>query len=415
MEQQAEKRIQKRIDKDIKRVTNIVRRLENLQEYHILFDERNPTYHRQLIKAFLSPTLEFLAPTLNKLTLKVPFDLLQNLSHLRLPELRELDLHLCTGEARMEQVRDALDGFFVFIHNLRSLEHLGISASSTSRYLDLSCFSSRWGSFPELKSFSLCLPFDGGLLSCPECLYTRVLKPHARTLEKLKLITASCAVSPGPRPPDAQYWIRRILKASFGCPFPRLREVEVALRPLWASLDDYRTFLQLHAPTIEKLWLTDRALHNEELIDILDSLCPPSGQNHVLRNLKIKVDVLSVDLLLLIAARFPQLKTLGLTFNDIGVNSEPKGPSLNNGQKLVSFYFGVGLCYLRANVPDFFFLQIAFTHSLRPHFDTFTVWGLRMLYLSQGPPSFPWFQDLDNILTQYFPTPFGVSELPSPK
>lgn len=394
MEHQAEQRIQKRINKDIKRVTNVIHRLENLQEYRILLDERSSTYHRQLIRAFLSPTIELLAPKLNKLTLKVPFDLLQNLSHVRLPELRELNVNLCTGEARMEQIRDAFDGFFVFIHNLRSLEHLGISATSTSRYLDLSCFSARWGSFPELKSFSLCIPFDGGLLSYPECLYTHVLKPHAGKMEKLKLSTTCCAVSPGPRPPNAHIWIQRILKASFGTPFPRLREVELALRPLKASLNDLQTFLQRQAPTLEKLWLTDRALRNEELIDLFDSLCPPSvsstGQNHVLENLRIKVDFLNVELLLLVARRFPRLKTLGLTFTDFGSDAELKGPRLNNGQKV-----------------------IAFSQSLKPHFDTFATWGLRMLYIT--PPSFPWFRGMDNTLTQYFKTPFDVSELPSPQ
>jgi len=397
MEQQAEKRIQKRINKDIKRVTNVVQRLKNLQEYRVLYDERSSTHHRHLIKAFLSPTIELLAPKLNKLTLKIPFDLLPNLSHVRLPQLRDLDVHLCTGEARMAQVQDSLDGFFVFIHNLRSLEHLGISATSTSRYLDLSCFSTRWGSFPELRSFSLCIPFDGGLLSNPESLYTHVLKPHARTLEKLNLSTACCGISPGSRPPDSHYWIQRILKASFGTPFPRLREVELALRPLKASLDDLQTFLEYHAPTLEKLWLTDRALRNGELREIFDSLCPtsvfPTKQNHILKNLRIKVDELNAELLVLIAERFPQLSTLGLTFTDIGINTESKGsPHLNNEQKLTTF-----------------------ARSLRPHADLLTTWGLRMLHIADGPPFFHWFRELENIFTQCFPAPFDVGELSSPK
>lgn len=344
MEQQAQKRVQKRVNKDIKRVSNAIQHLGNVQEYRILFDERSTTYHRQFFEAFLSPTLEILAPKLTSLTIKAPFDLLPHLSYVRLPELRELDIYLCTGEARMDEVKYALDGFFVFIHNLRALEHLGISATSASHYLDLSYFNKRWGTFSHLRSFCLCIPYNGGLLSSPEDLFKHVLEPHAGTLEKLKLSTSCCTAPRGSLPPDCHFWIQRILKSSFGTHFPRLREVELALRPLRANLADLQRFLALRAPTLEKLCLTDRALYDCELAELFESLCPssvfPARQNDVLKSLRLKTGVLSAKSLVLAAERFPGLKALGLTFADItGDGTELKGYGLNNKQKLVSILF----------------------------------------------------------------------------
>ncbi|KAF9447112.1 hypothetical protein P691DRAFT_802968 [Macrolepiota fuliginosa MF-IS2] len=392
MEQQAQRRVQKRVNKDIKRVSNAIQRLENLQEYHVLYDERSPTYHRQLFEAFLSPTLNTFAPKLTKLTIKVPFELLPHLSYVQLPQLLDLDVYLCTGNAQMEDIKQALDGFWVFLHNLRALEHLGVSATSSSHYLDLSYFSKRWGTFPHLKSFGLCIPFDGGLLSSPEDLYKHVLEPHAGTLEKLRLSTTCCAVPRGSLPPDCHFWIQRILKSSLDTRFPRLREVELALRPLKANLVDLHTFLALRAPTLEKLCLTDRALYYKELTELFDCLCPPSAlprrQNDVLENLCIKVDTLSAESLALIAARFPGLKTLGLTFADIvGGGSEP---ARYNKQKLTSF-----------------------AQSLRRYSTAaFATWGLRNIKICEGPPSFPWIRDLEKIFLECFPPPLSVGEFP---
>lgn len=339
MEQQAERRVRKRIRKDIGRVTTAVRRLQNVEEYHIVYNERS-RYHRQFFDAFLSPTLETFAPTLTKLTIKVPFDLLPHLSYVRLPKLRDLDISLCTGEARMDDIKYALDGFFVFLHNLLALEHLGISVTSSSRGLDLSYFSKRWGKFPNLKSFGLCIPFDGGILSSPEDLYKHVVEPHAQTLEKLKLSTTCCGVPLGSLPPDCHYWIQRILKLSLDTDFPHLGEIELALRPLRANLDDLQTFLKKRAPTLRKLCLTDRVLHVHELAELFKSLCPsdtfPTGRNDVLMSLKIKIDVLSPTLLVLIAQRFPELRTLGLAFADVWCDvPDPKSHNLSPQQKLV--------------------------------------------------------------------------------
>lgn len=320
MEQQADRRIRKRVRKDIARVTDAIRRLRYVEEYCIIYDEES-RYHREFFNALLSPTLETFAPTLYKLTIKVPFELLPHLSYVRLPELHQLDICLCTGEAFMDQIKYALDGFFVFLHNITTLQHLGISVTSFSRRLDISHFSQRWGKFPDLKSLSLCIPFNGAALSSPEGFYEHVVKPHASTLEKLRLSTTRASVPLGPVPRHCQNWIQRIIKSSFDTPFPRLREVELALRPLRANLDDLKTFLENRAPTLEKLTLTDRALQVHELKELFESLCLsrvfPSGRNDMLESLKMKVDVLSPTLLVLAAECFPELKSLNLTFADV--------------------------------------------------------------------------------------------------
>jgi hypothetical protein len=334
MEEEARKRVQKRVKKYIKRVTNAVKCLENVNEYRILYDERSPTYHPQLFEAFLSPTLEAIGRRLMRLTIKVPFELLPHLSYVRLPQLQELDIFLCTGNAPMEEVKYSLDGFFVFIHNLQNLEHFGISATSCSRNLDLSYFSKRWGTFPHLNSFSLCIPFNGSLLSAPEDLYKHVMEPHAKTLEKLKLGTTWCGPGRGPLPPDRHFWIQRILKSSFKVPFPRLLDVELALRPLRAELTDLHTFLRLHGLRLEKLSLTDRALSICELAELFKFFeGHPGGQNYLLKELKIKVDYLSAPLFALIAQHFPELKILALTFADI--MCDPKDMQRARHQPLV--------------------------------------------------------------------------------
>jgi hypothetical protein len=100
----------------------------------------------------------------------------------------------------------------------------------------------------------------------------------------------------------------------------------LALRPLKANLDDLKIFLEKRAPMLEKLSLTDRALEIHELKELFKSLCPssafPNGRNDVLRCLKMKVNVLSPTLLVLAAERFPELKSLDLTFADVWDGSQ---------------------------------------------------------------------------------------------
>lgn len=343
LDQQAERRVRRRIRKDIARVTGAIRCLRYVEEYCVIYDEQS-LYHRELFDALLSPTLETFAPTLHKLSIQVPFELLSHLSYVRLPKLRDLDICLCTGEASMNDIKYALDGFFVFLHNITKLEHLGISVTPCSRQLDLSSFSDRWGRFPGLKSLGLCIPFNGVTLSSPEGFFKHVVEPHALTLEKLSLSTTRASVRRDP-PRHCENWIPRIVKSSFNITFPRLREIELALRPLKANLDDLKIFLRNRAPTLEKLSLTERALEIHELRELFVSLCPPSafpnGRNDVLRCLKMKVNVLSPTLIVLVAEHFPKLESLDLTFADVSDGSR----GLNNRephsqQRLVCSHLG---------------------------------------------------------------------------
>ncbi|KXN80703.1 hypothetical protein AN958_08284 [Leucoagaricus sp. SymC.cos] len=418
MEEEAQKRVEKRINKDIRRVTGAVKRLENIHDYQILYDERSTSYHRQLVGAFLSPALEAFGSKLISLTIKVPFEFLQHLSYVRLPQLRSFNIYLCTGDASMEQVQYSLDGFFVFIHNLRDLEHLGISATSSSRDLDLSYFSNRWGVFPRLKSFALSIPFNGGLLSSPEDFYRHVMEPHARTLEKLKLSTTHSGPSRYKLPPDCHLWIRRILKSSFDAEFPRLREVELALRPLKAELTDLHTFLGRRAPILEKLTLTDRALNDAELVELFQALCPSeeyhTGQNTVLGSLKIKVAVLSPQLLLLVAQKFPRLKSLCLTFADVAGDAQnSKQTGFDPQLKLVSsLYLGIFHCCSTLLTTH----KELFEQALQRPYTVLVLdtWCLRNLDLANSSPTYPWVYALKQIFLRNFPSTLNVGELPLP-
>ncbi|KAJ3569055.1 hypothetical protein NP233_g5307 [Leucocoprinus birnbaumii] len=398
MQQEAEKRVQKRINKDIMRVTSAVQRLNRVDEYQISYNERSTKHHRQLFEAFLSPTLEAFGSTLAKLTIKVPYNLLQQLSYVRLPQLREFDIYLCTGVASMDKVKYALDGFFVFVHNLQSLEHLGISATSCSRNLDLSYFSARWGTFPHLKSFSLCIPFNGGLLSSPEDFYEHLIKPHAGTLEKLKLSTSCGGLAPqGSLDPACHYWIQRILRSSFKTPFPRLREVELALRPLKAELTDLHTFLQLHSASLQNLCLTDRALNIQELDQIFESLERlPGHRNDVLETLGVKMEVLDARTLVLIAHRLPQLKALNLAFTDLMEDAKVPEQARSRPQLRLARY------------------QDSFAKMLGPYsIPVFFDWQLRYLNLIESPSTTPWINGLAHIFRDYFPPTVQVGQLPA--
>ncbi|KAG6865362.1 hypothetical protein C0991_003214 [Blastosporella zonata] len=312
-QRQLEKRVQKRLKKDIRLVTDAISVMPNLARYSLEWKETRQ-YHPELYHAFLSPVLGRIRSSLLSLSLNVPPEMLHSLASVALPNLQHLGVDLCTKKKSEEEIMRIFDSFAVFVNNLYpTLESLSISSRVPSRSLTLDRFFSVLGSFPHLESFSLSIPFDGGHLSSPTVV-VKFLDKNYRTLKRLRFSTSRC--SPGsPGNPQSQFWIPNIL-TSLNTPYPRLQDLHLAVRPIHADITPLMTFLSLHSQSLDSLTLTDRSLTYTEIKDILDGL-GAYEYSRQLKHLRLKLKRLSPALLELLATRTPSLSHLELTFGEV--------------------------------------------------------------------------------------------------
>ncbi|KAF8995999.1 hypothetical protein BDQ17DRAFT_1364912 [Cyathus striatus] len=296
---QEEHRTRRLLQADLKSVTEMVKEFNNATEYHFTCNAFHP---------FLLPILRILKDRLVILVMKVSLEILDaDIAGVDLPKLQFLGIHLETGEYRTEDINQRLDSLLVFINNLRdTLRSLSISCTSSSRFLRLQYLFQRLEDFPHLHGISLCIPFDGGHLT-PINDFERFVKNHRSTLQCLELKTASCTVNV-----PSQAWIMDILSHMYQLPFPCLRELTIALRPLKADLSIFYHFLSANAPTLDTIKLTDRLLRFEDVEAILIRLTRSR-----LQRLCLTVQFLTPKLLNLLAIRTPHTVFLGLAFDGI--------------------------------------------------------------------------------------------------
>jgi len=333
---QLQKKIDKRLDKDTKRVDTLFSTMVNVQEYHIDWDQ-DPTHHALLFRSFLKSGLESWRDTLTHLALHIPLEHLATLARITLPSLCTFNIQFTTLALSLREINIYLDGFMVFLHNLKdTLTSLSISSNPRSEHLDLSRFFRYLGSFPHLREMGLKIPFDGGQLSDPHTLCNFIAR-HTHTLRSLSLQTTRCAVHSSPVAPESAFWIQTVLSTlqspshphSPAHPplpaFPELRSLTLALRPLKAPLDLISTFLRAHAGTLEHLALLDRTL---DLYDLRTTLLPPLLSRWPvldlrflapLKSLEMRVDRISPHLLILLAQELPGLRKLRLEPADRGM------------------------------------------------------------------------------------------------
>jgi hypothetical protein len=314
---QAKKRNEKRLKKDVNHIKLLFAALKNVQEYHIEWD-KNPHYPTQLFQAFLDPLYSW-RDTLTTLSIHIPVDLLNCFVTATLPHLRNIDITLSSGKMSQRRIDIHLDGFLVFLHNLKdTLRSLFIKTSPSSENLELSRFYRYLGTFPHLRSIGLMIPFDGAQLPDPQP-FIKFVHKHSRTLESLSLQTARCAAHAGRLAPECFNWIQAII-ASVQEPFPELENVAIALRPLRAPLDLITHFLRLHAPTLRSVALTDRMLEWGDVYNqILPALCSDSPLNLPpipLRTLQMRVDAVTPWILRGFATKLPHLRHLKLELAD---------------------------------------------------------------------------------------------------
>ena len=308
----AEARLQKRLRKDMARVTAAFKSMTTLRDFEIDWDD-NREFHSEFFRAFLAPPLASWQAHLTSLTVKVPLALVFTLASVRLPYLECFTFHFTTGDLTEKEVNHAHDGFLVFVNNLKdSLQSLTFTSTFTSQNLNLCHIFDHIGVFPSLRKISLSIPFEGGHLPEPMSFVHFVMK-HSKTLNHVNLFASRCVMRWTPSHPGCINWIPNIL-CSIPAPLPHLRGLGVALRPLRTPLTNLTEFLSAH-PYIETLLLEDRALENTQISDLFPHFL---GQPVVdILHFQTKVEDLTPDLLVYFASKFPYLQTLKIECSKI--------------------------------------------------------------------------------------------------
>ena len=306
-----EQRLQKSLWEDFALVVSAMNAMENIKEYFIEWNEEN-NYHPEFYKACFTPISQKWIGQLTKLTIKVPPPLVKSLALVRLRNLETLEYHFCTGQMSPRDIDDVHDGFLVFVNNLKdSLEYISFISTHSSLHLDISRVYKLLGPFPKLRSISLSAPFDGAHLSDPLA-FVGFLEKHRSTLKDISVLTSRCMVHNSPGSLGGFNWIQKIL-ISVKDPFPRLRSLALAMRPLRAPLINVSDFLGKHKSTLNSLFLADRELDYFEFNRLLNFASGPLD----LRHLRIKLTEFSTKILLYLASNMPGLISLDIECSSI--------------------------------------------------------------------------------------------------
>lgn len=299
-------RLQRFLWEDFSLIVSALSAMENINEYFIEWNEEND-YHPELYKACFAPISEKWIGQLTKLTIKVPPQLLKSLASIRLRNLVTFEYHFCTGQMSLRDIDDIYNGFLVFVNNLKdSLEYISFISTHTSLNLDITRIYKWLGPFPKLRSISLSVPFDGAHLSDPS-VFVQFLEKHRSTLKDISVLTSRCTVHTVPGHPDGINWIQKILTL-VDSPFPRLRNLALAMRPLRTPLTNVSNFLEMHISTLDSLILADRTLDYCGLERLFKTASGPLG----LRHLRVKLTNFSPKILYYLASKMPGLVNLDI-------------------------------------------------------------------------------------------------------
>ncbi|KAJ6565987.1 hypothetical protein B0H10DRAFT_2112083 [Mycena sp. CBHHK59/15] len=392
-ETEADAQLQKQIRKQIQRVAEAIKGFPNLHTYHIDWDE-GPFLHE-----FYSSLLCSVVPAVGRricvLTLKVPLHHMSSLPGLakHLPNLESLALTLHTGAYDPHYISQQFEGLVVFVNVvLCGLRSLSIHTTPTSTHLDLGRFFTLLGRGRRLRSFTLCIPFDGGHLEAPAP-FRRFLSKHRSTIESLTLGTTRAAARPAPGAEEAKFWIRESLKDH--PPFPALSHLALGLRPLRTDLGPLLRCLNGVRTQLRTLRLAERPLEYTELAVVLAALADAP----LLQSLSLRIRWLSPELVdLLAAAHLPALRSLELNFAEV-VHQEPKDDSSSVSDE--------SYCLSRASELMFF------CHALNgrkyPH------WSLTRLAVPESPRGqIKWLDDMERAFIGCVPALTSFGEVLSP-
>ena len=312
---ETEQRLRKCLCKDFALIDSALNAMENVKEYFIEWNDEDG-YHPELFKACFTPISQKWIGQLTKLAIKVPPQLLNSfVTSVHLRNLESLEYHFCTGQMSPQHIGHIHDGFVVFVNNLKdSLEYISFISTHTSLNLDITHIYESLGFFPKLRSISLSMPFDGAHLSDPSA-FVGFLEKHRSTLKDISVLTSRCTVHVRPGNPKSVDWIQKIL-TSVNTPFPRLRSLTLAMRPLRASLTNVSNFLGKHMSTLDSLVLADRALNFCEIKCLLITSSGPLDLDG-LRHLRVKITNFSPIILYYLASKMPGLISLDIECSSI--------------------------------------------------------------------------------------------------
>ncbi|KAG6868584.1 hypothetical protein C0993_000849 [Termitomyces sp. T159_Od127] len=299
-----------RMEKDIRLVTDAIRAMPQLCKCSLGCEDES--YHPRFYRALLTPIFfAHIKDNLHSLALNVPPEVLHVMPSVDMPRLESLSVGLCTNKKAEEEINRIFDSFVVFVNNLLgSLESLSIASRAPSQSLKLDRFFKMLGTFPHLQSFSLSIPFDGSHLSSPDQV-VNFLNKHRHMLKHLRLHASRCLPVDTPVDADSKYWIPNTLTRLSMISYPQLYDLDLAVRPMMMDLTPLIRFFELQA--LDSLTLTERALTYDEVKAILDVTCKhPRG----LKQLRLRVKYLNLDLLELLARMVPRLSLLELKFGE---------------------------------------------------------------------------------------------------
>ena len=303
--------VRRKLSKAVKRITNAVENLPNVQEYKIqcLQSDCDAFFVHGLI-----PTLKHWERTLTKLTLCVPPGELIHIPAVKLLRLESLELLFWSAATDPREFRFmVLDPLVVFVNNLYpALRSLSVTATRCAANIDLTPLFKGLGAFPHLRNFQLSMPYDGSSFSCIQPLLAFLAK-H-RNIQCFRFSTLPTAPREAPTPDELKEWIPSILR-SLDNSFGDIEEINVALRPLKANstFTTLNEFLSTHGPNLTSLSLTeDTTLSFKEVHEMLKPRNSHAFDH--LRRLSLRVKYLTVELFSFLAQTFPKLQELEIGF-----------------------------------------------------------------------------------------------------
>ncbi|KAF9044376.1 hypothetical protein BJ165DRAFT_1405202 [Panaeolus papilionaceus] len=316
-------RLQKRMKKDICRLTNALKSMRNVEEYELFWDG-SPKYHMEFYKAFSFPILQTWSSTLTRLSLTIPPQCLKDLPRIHLPRLITLSYYFPSDHRPWREISYDHEGFLVFAHNLRdSLENLSLVSTFKSGNLELDKFLEHLGYFPKLLSISFSIPRDGSHLPDPTSL-CRFMKRHSATLSNITLAVSNSRDQhpldgPGAGTAGSPEWISKILETDIDIELPHLQSLKLALTPLHnPPLSQIGRVLQTQSSNLLTLGLDDHALSLSEF----EMLFQPSSFGTIyfprLERASLYLDSFTPELFCAIVEQMPAMKQLDIICRDRG-------------------------------------------------------------------------------------------------
>jgi hypothetical protein len=301
-----------------------IRHCSNVRQLTIVLHDLSVSEHFTM---FLEFSWTSLAGNLRKLTLNVTLAKLSLLLKpgvsCNLAALEELEVSLVYSRFpchnSQEIIKDVLLPFTTSLNNtLRSL------TISSSLPVDWSPYLRALGYFPLLRKLALIVTISSVTLSEPFAL-TRMIGTHHETLTHI-VIRKNDGYS-FHNPPDSDSSYRLWVTDEFSTmTLPALQALEIWL---WPDLR-WRLPLSLsiipHSSCLTSLRIADSVLYDSQVEAILNCLhLGPDGVN-CLQDLRLSVLYLHPQLVDLLAAKLPRLKSLDLTFEHLAASTDFNAP-----------------------------------------------------------------------------------------